>query len=74
WGGAQRWWRGDGEAAGLRARAAAAGGHATLFRGGERSGEVFQPLAPGLAKLQAELKRSFDPHGIFNPGRLYAGL
>ena len=36
---------------------------------------VFQPLAPGLAKLlQAELKRSFDPHGIFNPGRLYAGL
>lgn len=74
WGGAQRWWRGDGEAAGLRARAAAAGGHATRFRGGERSGEVFQPLAPGLLALQAELKRSFDPHGIFNPGRLYAGL
>lgn len=74
WGGAQRWWRGDGNPAALHALATAAGGHATLFRGGARDGEVFQPLAPGLAALHRELKRAFDPHGIFNPGRLYAGL
>ncbi|PWV62445.1 glycolate oxidase subunit GlcE [Plasticicumulans acidivorans] len=73
WGGGQRWWRGGGEAARLHALAAAAGGHATLFRGGDRR-EVFQPLAPALAALHARIKASFDPHALFNPGRLYAGL
>jgi glycolate oxidase FAD binding subunit len=32
---------------------------------------VFQPLAPPLARIHRELKRSLDPHGVFNPGRLY---
>ena len=72
WGGAQRWVRGDVDA---RAAAAAAGGHATLFRGGDERTRgccgVFQPLAPALARIQRELKRAFDPHGVLNPGRLY---
>jgi len=32
---------------------------------------AFAPLPPLLARLHRDLKRSFDPAGIFNPGRLY---
>lgn len=70
WGGALRWVRG-GETAALRAAAARAGGHATLFRGGARAAGVFAPLAPALLRLHRELKAAFDPAGIFNPGRLH---
>ena len=52
-------------------RAAQLGGHATAFRGGDRSGAVFQPLSAPLATIHRRLKQSFDPAGIFNPGRLY---
>lgn len=71
WGGALRWLRTAAEPATVRAAAEAAGGHATLFRGGDKSAGVFAPLAPGLARLHRELKAAFDPAGIFNPGRLY---
>jgi glycolate oxidase FAD binding subunit len=73
WGGALRWLRG-GEAAAVRGAAARAGGHATLFRGGERAAGVFAPLAPALLRLHRELKAAFDPAGIFNPGRLHPEL
>ncbi len=71
WGGAQRWLRSEAPAASLRQAAVAVGGHATLFRGGDRQGPVFQPLAPVVQVLHRRLKHSFDPHGILNPGRLY---
>ena len=74
WGGAQRWLRSTAPAATLRAAAVAAGGHATLFRGGDKSVGVFQPLAPAVAKIHRHLKSAFDPNGIFNPGRMYADL
>jgi len=74
WGGAQRWLRGAVEAASLRAIAAKAGGHATLFRGGDKSGGVFAPLPPALMEVHRRLKQSFDPYGVFNPGRLYPEL
>jgi glycolate oxidase FAD binding subunit len=48
-----------------------AGGHATLFRGGDKAQGVFTPLQPGLMTLHQNLKREFDPAGIFNPGRQY---
>jgi len=70
WGGGQRWLRSDAPAAQLRARAAACGGHATLFRGGPRH-EVFTPLAAPIAAIHKRLKAEFDPAGIFNPGRMY---
>jgi glycolate oxidase FAD binding subunit len=35
---------------------------------------VFQPLDSAVQKLQAGLKASFDPEGILNPGRMYAGV
>jgi len=70
WGGGQRWLRGDVPAAEVRERAAACGGHATLFRGGERR-HVFTPLSAPIAAIHKRLKAEFDPAGIFNPGRLY---
>lgn len=72
WGGAQRWLATDQPAEVVRAQAAAAGGHVTVFRGGDRGGEVFPPADRTLLALMRRLKHSFDPQGIFNPGRLYA--
>jgi len=71
WGGAERWLRSDSPAAEIRARAAACGGHATLFRGGERH-DVFTPLPLPVAAIHKRLKAEFDPAGIFNPGRMFA--
>jgi glycolate oxidase FAD binding subunit len=71
WGGALRWLNSTADAKTIREAAARASGHATLFRGGDRSAGVFQPLPPVLMKLHRNLKQAFDPSGIFNPGRLY---
>ena len=74
WGGAQRWLRAAADVEQMRQTAARAGGHATLFRGGQgeqRSGGVFTPLQPALMEVHRRLKQSFDPYGVFNPGRLY---
>ena len=72
WGGALRWLGSDADAGAIRDAAARAGGHATLFRGSDKSAGAFQPLPPALMQLHRNLKLAFDPAGIFNPGRLYA--
>ena len=74
WGGALRWWRTEADARAVRQAAARVGGHATLFRGGDRAAGVFTPLAPPILALHQRLKTEFDPHGIFNPGRLVPEL
>ncbi|MBE7422712.1 MAG: glycolate oxidase subunit GlcE [Zoogloeaceae bacterium] len=74
WGGALRWLKSDMPAAQVLEAAVQAGGHATLFRGGDRTGGVFQPLPAPLMAIHKNLKRSFDPQGLFNPGRLYPEL
>jgi glycolate oxidase FAD binding subunit len=75
WGGALRWLTGTPASAGeVRQAAHLAGGHATLFRHGDRAGEIFQPLPPPLLALHRRLKQAFDPSGILNPGRMYADL
>ena len=65
----------DGGAA--RVRSAVAGnGHATLIRapaGLRASVAVFEPQTQGLAALTRRVKESFDPKGVLNPGRMYAG-
>ena len=56
WGGALRWLR------------------ATLFRADaalKASAGVFQPLSAPLARIHRNLKNAFDPHGVFNHGRMY---
>src|SRR5450830_448444 len=72
WGGAQRWYRGQATADAIRTAAIAAGGHASLYRGGDKRVGVFHPLAPAVAAIHRKLKASFDPSGIFNPGRMYS--
>ena len=74
WGGAQRWLRSEQAADSIRAITGSAGGHATLFRGGDHSGEVFHPLQPALLSLHQRLKKTFDPASILNPGRMYREL
>lgn len=71
WGGALRWLASDASPANIRAAAAALGGHATLFRSNQSNDEPFQPLTTPLLAVHRRLKQSFDPHGIFNPGRMY---
>jgi glycolate oxidase FAD binding subunit len=49
------------------------GGHATLVRASEAvraAVPVFQPQAPALVALAGRVKESFDPRGLFNPGRM----
>jgi glycolate oxidase FAD binding subunit len=86
WSGAQRWLKiGNGgsvsgsagavsmtdAAVAIRRSAAAAGGHATLYRGADKSAGAFHPLPAPLLKIHQRLKQGFDPAGIFNPGRMY---
>jgi len=73
WGGALRWLKSTAAADTLFAAAAAAGGHAMRFRGAQ-DGAVFQPLPAPLLTLHRRLRHAFDPHAIFNRGRLYPDL
>jgi glycolate oxidase FAD binding subunit len=60
-----------------RAVAAAGGGHATLVRGSPaaRAGiDPFQPQTGALAALTTRVKENFDPRGVLNPGRMWAGV
>ena len=74
WHGGLRWlWAPATAAVLLRQQADHAGGHATLFRraaGTPAELAVFTPLAPVQLRIQRELKKQFDPAGIFNPGRM----
>lgn len=74
WGGAQRWLVTALPAAQVRDAATRAGGHATLFRATDKSCGVFSALRSPLDRIHRELKKSFDPAGLFNPGRLYPGF
>ncbi len=71
WGGSLRWLATDTDATIVREAARFGGGHATLFRGGDKNGGVFQPLTPAMMQIHGKLKRALDPAGIFNRGRLY---
>ena len=80
WGGGLIWAavppKADAQAAHVRARVEAAGGHATLIRAGEdvrRQIDVFQPQAAGLAALVERVRQSFDPKNILNRGRMARG-
>ncbi len=76
WGGAVRWIAAD-DAAGaehLRGMAGEHGGHATLFRAGDKSAGTFAPLPDASLAIHKRLKATFDPAGILNPGRLYRAL
>jgi glycolate oxidase FAD binding subunit len=57
----------------VRGALGATGGHATLVRAAESvraAVPVFQPQSAPLVALAARVKESFDPKGLFNPGRM----
>ncbi len=74
WNGQTAWHRTEADAASVFAATAECGGHATLFRGGPRDANVFQPLPHANRRLHEHIKAAFDPGHICNPGRMYEGL
>ncbi|MDO9360590.1 MAG: glycolate oxidase subunit GlcE, partial [Polaromonas sp.] len=75
WHGGLRWVRATRqEGARLREVAAAAGGSATLFIADgpdeERAEGRFDAVKPPLDRIKRQLKKDFDPAGIFNRGRM----
>jgi glycolate oxidase FAD binding subunit len=80
WGGGLIWAalppKADAQAALVRQRVEAAGGHAMLLRASElvrRNVDVFHPQAGGVALLSERVRLSFDPKNILNRGRLARG-
>jgi glycolate oxidase FAD binding subunit len=67
----------DAGAASVHRAVAAAGGHATLIRAPaalRAALDVFPAQDGGLAALTRRVKESFDPKGVLNPGRMWAGV
>ena len=61
----------------VRAAIGDTGGHGTLVRADaetRRTVPVFQPQPDALAGLTRRVKENFDPKGILNAGRMYAGV
>ncbi len=80
WGGGLVWIAGPATAAAheaVMAAAKAGGGTWLLLRAPEglrASVAVIPPEPPALARITAAVKAAFDPKGILNPGRMYAGV
>ena len=75
WHGALRWVQAaPGHAQALHDVARQAGGGASLFRahsaGAASAAAHFDSISPALHAIHARLRQSFDPAGIFNPGRM----
>jgi glycolate oxidase FAD binding subunit len=61
----------------VRRAVTASGGHATLVRASasvRAAVAVFEPPDAALGALSRRIKESFDPKGVLNPGRLWAGV
>lgn len=73
WFGAQRWVCTAAPASVVFEAAARAGGHAQPFVSPQLQPLVHEAaLSPVLQQLHQRVQRSFDPHGVFNTGRLHA--
>jgi glycolate oxidase FAD binding subunit len=80
WGGGLIWAalppKSDAQAALVRQRVNAVGGHAALIRASEevrRNVDVFHPQQGGVASLSERVRASFDPKNILNRGRMLRG-
>ena len=72
WCGAQRWLSGDFDLAEIRQKVESIDGTVCAYRGVDPEAQLFHPLNDSILALHRSLKSSFDPAGIFNPGRLYS--
>ena len=67
----------DAGAAMVRKAVATLGGHATLVRAPaavRAAVDVFEPQPGAVGALTKRVKESFDPKGVLNPGRMWAGV
>jgi glycolate dehydrogenase FAD-binding subunit len=71
WGGALRWLKSDASAKTIYQTGNSINSSTSLFRSLGEQEKVFQPLPEHLLKLHKNLKNAFDPHNIFNIGRMY---
>ena len=65
------------DAGSIRRAVSGLGGHATLIRAPvavRAAVDVFEPQGAGLAALSKRVKDGFDPKGVLNPGRMWAGV
>ena len=65
------------DAAAIRGAVKRLGGHATLVRAPaavRAAVDVFEPQDAGVAALNKRVKEGFDPKGVLNPGRMWAGV
>lgn len=72
WAGGLVWTATDMAPEGIRAAAAAAGGHAALIRADpavRAAVAAFHPQPLGVAALEERVRRAFDPAGVFKTGR-----
>jgi glycolate oxidase FAD binding subunit len=81
WGGGLIWaampFADEADAASIRGAVASLGGHATLVRapaGIRAAVDVFEPQEAGIGSLNKRVKEGFDPKGVLNPGRMWAGI
>lgn len=74
WGGAQRWVKTSAPAATMFDIALQAGGHATRFSNAASDELSHQPIEGVSARLQKQLRTSFDPQRLFNRGRFHPEL
>jgi glycolate oxidase FAD binding subunit len=81
WGGGLLWvampFSNEPDAAAIRNAVSMVGGHATLVRAPaavRAASDVFSPEEPGSRALAKRVKESFDPRGVLNPGRMWAGV
>jgi len=75
WGGAQRWVESpQDDLEPLRQQVESHRGTVCAYRGYDNHADIFHRPTDAILALHINLKSSFDPAGIFNPGRIYAGL
>ena len=81
WGGGLVWvampFADEPDAASIRAVVKNLGGHAKLVRAPaslRAALDVFEPQDAGLRALSKRVKDGFDPKGVLNPGRMWAGV
>jgi glycolate oxidase FAD binding subunit len=66
WAGSERWV--------LESNSNSPAGGLTQHLGGDRMAEVYGAVNASQQALQQRIKYAFDPHGIFNAGRLYSWM